>query len=1132
MAGTLSVEHWEAMRRLASLGDRFFRLGIKAHLTIAVILFALFILWDESLPLASPKIEVTRGQSRQIAERFLEQRGLSVEGSHHSSVFGYSDQSQVFIDRALGQKALERLQGAPVRLWWWENRWFKDGAVQEDWVDVSLDGRVTYFWHKLADEDPGGDLGRDAAYALALGFLDSQQLQETSLELLDESSQSYDYRTDYTFTWDLKGFVEADSRYRYDVRVQGDQIGSYQESLRRPESWVRSYTELRARNGAASQVAGTFGGVLSCLVVLALLAHLVKGETTPEELGIPQAPWRDWWSWKKSNNLYLQGFRQSYLFRCFCLTAVVVGLGEINELPLALYAHQTTDSYSQTVVEALLWSFTASVCWGLWFVVLCWSCGVLFRVVYPSQIPFSKLFGWQTLRLRGFAERVALGLVLLGVHALFFRTFYWIAEGLGAWSPASVSYVGLLTGYLPWATALNVGFLAAVGEELVYRVFAITWLKRMGASNWLAVTLPALLWGFQHCFYPQQPFFIRGLELTLLGIVYGIFFLKWGPIPGLVAHFSWNAYASSGVLIKSHEPYLVLSGVVCAGALFWVLLASLYVRRRWGVLDYEQEAPDVPKPGPLEVVDVDEPPVRGRILLFGLALVSIVSTAGYLGSEPPLAPVNVSASQAVERAREDLRQRGIDVTGYKVALSTFEGLGARDEYLWRRGGIELYRQTYSGSWNGTFWQVRFFQPSVLQEYFLRVDASSGALVYYRSSLAEVAPGANLKPKQAEKLARDLVRQRSGHEPGKVVSSKAVVRPHRTDHEFSFVAQGVGELDLGDARVLDSVEVQGDVPQAFVRYLDINDSWWRCQRESRWWQMLGGFLVASVLGSVAIFGGRLGLKRIVGAEVRGADLGRLLLLVLFIGLLQIANTLPYEWSEYSTVQHPWSFWAATLSESLQQLVGVAIGLSLLWLSVAVLNPVWLRPTADHRRLAIPVALLGVALRLGVDLGDRLLRRLFYSNLDPDLPTTLGLSVLPTLQTVCYGITAAVFLTLIVGFLGGILARSRARVVLAALTALGAGVALASLEKWTDLGPTLLLQALVLGLAFGLWKGLLRRNPLAWFHFAFLYSLTEGALATLGHPVLTHTGYCLLIIAVFWTLFWWRQGQRSSHPTQLG
>src|SRR6185369_10175324 len=98
--------------------------------------------------------------------------------------------------------------------------------------------------------------------------------------------------------------------------------------------------------------------------------------------------------------------------------------------------------------------------------------------------------------------------------------------------------------------------------------------------TWAAVAVPAFIWGFGHSAYPNQPFYIRGVEVGIAGVLIGIVFLREGILPLLVWHFTVDAVYTSLILVRSSNPYFVVSGIVAAGVLLLPLAVSvaLYVR--------------------------------------------------------------------------------------------------------------------------------------------------------------------------------------------------------------------------------------------------------------------------------------------------------------------------------------------------------------------------------------------------------------------------------------------------------------------------------------------------------------------------------------------------------------------------
>src|SRR6202035_2480675 len=124
----------------------------------------------------------------------------------------------------------------------------------------------------------------------------------------------------------------------------------------------------------------------------------------------------------------------------------------------------------------------------------------------------------------------------------------------------------VVTTYLPWVYPLAIGVYAATSEEFLFRLFAIPYLMRLTKSRFLAVVLPAFMWGFLHSNYPQEPAYIRGIEVGLIGIVAGLVMLRWGIWATLIWHYTVDAFLISTSLLRSNGAYLRFSGAIVGGA--------------------------------------------------------------------------------------------------------------------------------------------------------------------------------------------------------------------------------------------------------------------------------------------------------------------------------------------------------------------------------------------------------------------------------------------------------------------------------------------------------------------------------------------------------------------------------------
>ena len=66
------------------------------------------------------------------------------------------------------------------------------------------------------------------------------------------------------------------------------------------------------------------------------------------------------------------------------------------------------------------------------------------------------------------------------------------------------------------------------------------------------------------------------------GVALGLIMLRWGILPTLVWHYSVDAMYSAMLLLRSHNPYFVLSGAASAGIMVLPVLVALVAYLRHG----------------------------------------------------------------------------------------------------------------------------------------------------------------------------------------------------------------------------------------------------------------------------------------------------------------------------------------------------------------------------------------------------------------------------------------------------------------------------------------------------------------------------------------------------------------------
>jgi N-acetylglutamate synthase-like GNAT family acetyltransferase len=300
---------------------------------------------------------------------------------------------------------------------------------------------------------------------------------------------------------------------------------------------------------------------------------------------------------------------------------VLVSLANgLNQLPLAKAAYGTTQDYTLFWVDHLLSILSSAIFFGMMILSL-WLAGHwLSKQVWLRQDRILSRRGdrWHNLALSGWQ-----GLMLAFIHGGYVVVFYLVATRLlGGWTPLAPDYTDAYATPLPFLGAVEAGLLPALWEELMFRlglIAAVVWLARTftrlpeRAVRLATLLVAGILWGFAHLSYIRDPYYLRGIELTLGGIVYGLFFLRFGLATTIVAHFAYNAGLVALPLLRSGDPGFVASGavVVCVMLAPMAPWLARVAKRRLCGQGRDRDAPRIREAGTQDVAPLAALPICG-----------------------------------------------------------------------------------------------------------------------------------------------------------------------------------------------------------------------------------------------------------------------------------------------------------------------------------------------------------------------------------------------------------------------------------------------------------------------------------------------------------------------------------------
>lgn len=980
-------------------------------------------LFDRAFPEASINFKYDRNTSRAIAERHLARFGPRPDGYRYAVVFRHDDNAKIYLERTLGITAANRVIESQVKVWYWRHRWFKPLEKEEFVADIAPSGELVALAHVLPEEAPARTTIAGDPRQVAEEFLTRSGLAVSGLRFLSSSEKKLPKRSEQILTWESQSIRPAGTPYRYTVVVRGASVAEFRQQLKVPDDWQRSYSELRSKNIAAGFVDQLF----MLLTILAILVVFIVR--------------------LRRNDLQVR-----FAVGAGIVAAVLMTATSLNSYSNHLAEFDTNQSYAAFLTSFITFSVLEGVISGLFLMVVVGAGEALYRQRFPQHLAMPRLFRRSALGSKRVFFGFVIGYTLFAAFLAYQVLFYITASHYGAWSPADIPYDDIVNTTFPWFAVLLMGFFPAVSEEFMSRAFSIPFFESLFRSRVGAIVLAGFIWGFGHATYPNQPFYIRGLEVGIAGVVIGFLMIRFGLLPLLVWHYTVDALYTSLLLFRSGNTYYVASAALASLVFIVPLVASvvLYVRRGGFIADDDLENQTIGSVEPPSVESLPEPiaplpPAPPRkplvVTLLGIS-VAVIVTVLVLTDTPSHTDVvdyAVHEDEAIAIARAHLRQFGYTKLPERVIVSPVGGFRTWDEHGGREQGggsrgfdevaaeyvlgntrtrpVETLLDIERSKVEAATWMVRFFAPQQVEEFLVEVDPRTRRALGFHRYLQESLRGASLDRAGAEAIARATA-ARYGFSAAAFDVKEALSfdQPARRDWLIHFEER---QPLAADAFRRLHVRIAGDQVTQFTKTIRIPEAAMRKANERTVVSTaitLANFGGALLLGGLVI-GGALSAARANRFQWRSAT--RLTLLVAAVPLLVMLTRWRSVVASYSTT----TAWATFTTMAAVSLVGTFLmTLLAFWLSIALIRtafpeaPAYFSRAGRSRfgrdavlRALAAVSLVVVAAAVNDVIEHRLPHLFPLAPLDPSSVANDTLPALGTLWTsfsVALGITAAI------------------------------------------------------------------------------------------------------------------------------
>ncbi|HEX6464686.1 MAG TPA: CPBP family intramembrane glutamic endopeptidase, partial [Vicinamibacterales bacterium] len=740
--------------------------------------------------------------------------------------------AQTFVELEGGGKAAftRMLRENLYAAYTWRVRHFKDGETNETTISFTPDGRPYGFQEKLKEDAPGPALDAAAARRIAEQQATSRWNVPLSVFTLVEQGQERRPagRVDHTFTYERTGETLNEGRYRLRLEVAGDRLTGVTHFIKIPEAFTRRYAKMRSANELI--------GIGS--VVGMVLLYVIGG------IGV---------------GLFFMLRRRWILWRHAAVWGVVVGglqtLAQINEFPLVWMTYDTAIPRATFLAQQAALMAAGFVGFSVFFALSFIAAETLSRRAFGHHPQLWRAWSPQAGASVQILGRTVGGYLLVSIFFAYDVALYVVMTRVfGWWSPAeALVHPDVLATYAPWLSAIANSFQAGFWEESMFRAIPIAGAaligERIGQRRLcivLAFVVQAIVFGAGHAPYPNQPAYSRPVELILPSIGFGLLYLNFGLIPGIVLHFTFDVVWFAIPVFMAKAPGIWFQQFMIVALTLvplWVVLWRRLQAGRWLELAPEyRNAAWTPPPArepiaePVAVAN-DTLTARARtgwIAAGGISLAALAAAAFMFRGPNPFGLLPVSRSQAESLARTTLQQRGVTLAPkWRVLAVPDDGSGGPHQFVYETAGERRWRELLGVYLPKPRWRVRVatFEGDAnetAEEWHLYV-AANGEVRNIQHVLPEARPGASLDEGDARERALAAITDRFGLVPSqlKEISAKPQKQKARTDWTFTFTDTTIPPLPTGEPRI-DAV-LGGDEVTAVSRYIHVPEEWERQQR---------------------------------------------------------------------------------------------------------------------------------------------------------------------------------------------------------------------------------------------------------------------------------------------------------------
>ncbi len=470
----------------------------------------------------------------------LAKEGYEARDRDFNTRLDVKDRVLDYLESAFGPDTAQRMIASGFPIYPYSVAFKKAGEPRIFTVTLDPSGLLLGWSCGFEDDDEGDSLDLEHARTIALRAIsDRLGMDTTTLAIKAASTKILDKRQDHYFTWERYLSFQPELREEMSVHLAGSRIASASRALIVPPAEARASRVKSAPRDALTAIGYALiaaGSVIAFLFFLnrlndrdVLLGRVLAMAAVAfaclagADLLRPSGYFLDW------DPLQPKGIS-------YAGTAVwnMAGYLQLMILLLAFIgAGDAIDRREGSGRGESLWA----LCRGR---------------LSDAKVAAASM--------RGFL----IGLCCGGVLTLSISTIRWLTQGSVSIQPRGFFFYGI-NSTSPTFSILLFFLFVALTEELGYRFFGGAWLMKKTGNKFIAIALPAVIYGLAHTPFdflpPAEPFWGRAVALTLVSCVWGWAFLRFDALTVILSHYTADLFIFNWPRLGSGRPELIAAAV-------------------------------------------------------------------------------------------------------------------------------------------------------------------------------------------------------------------------------------------------------------------------------------------------------------------------------------------------------------------------------------------------------------------------------------------------------------------------------------------------------------------------------------------------------------------------------------------